>query len=397
MPHFEKMSYDNSELLKNYLHAYQVTRDPFFREIAAGIVGWVNRVLSDPQSGGFYASQDADISLDDDGDYFTWTLEEVRAVLPEADARVIELYYDVGPQGEMHHNPAKNVLWIAREPDDIARQLGLSRRRLCSETIARRPRAVARPRATSVPLPISTPRSIPVGTPCLSPPTWPRRKFWTSPTAAPSRCAPSIASSPKPGTIGADFRIACGGQRLDGSLDDQVFMAAALLDAFECTLDRRYFDAAERATKVFLQKFGDLAEGGFFDRGSDARAHGRPRRAPQAAAGFADARRERGGGDCARPPVRLHRQSRLSRASRRYTCGICRTRGGIWPVRRRRMDSLRRCTRVIRYRLWSPAQPATKLPRKWNAPRACTTALAWLCSASPRMRFLRHPHLLQRP
>ena len=47
-------------------------------------------------------------------------------------------------------------------------------------------------------------------------------------------------------------------------------MAAALLDAFECTLDRRYFDAAERATRIFLQQFGDVAEGGFFDRGSDA-------------------------------------------------------------------------------------------------------------------------------
>ena len=76
VPHFEKMSYDNSELLKNYLHAYQVTGKPFFREIAEGIIGWVDDTLSDRELGGFYASQDADISLDDDGDYFTWTLEE---------------------------------------------------------------------------------------------------------------------------------------------------------------------------------------------------------------------------------------------------------------------------------------------------------------------------------
>ncbi len=74
MPHFEKMSYDNSELLKNFLHGYQVTRDPFFREIAEGIIDWTNAVLSDQQRGGFYASQDADQTLDDDGDYFTWTL-----------------------------------------------------------------------------------------------------------------------------------------------------------------------------------------------------------------------------------------------------------------------------------------------------------------------------------
>jgi hypothetical protein len=66
------------------------------------------------------------------------------------------------------------------------------------------------------------------------------------------------------------FAHRLGGNRLDGSLDDQVFMAAALLDAFEATLDRRYFDAAERAAKLFLEKFGDPAGGGFFDRASDA-------------------------------------------------------------------------------------------------------------------------------
>src|ERR1700741_4760337 len=116
VPHFEKMSYDNSELLKNYLHGYAVTRNPLFRETALGIIRWVATVLSDREHGGFYASQDADISLDDDGDYFTWTLDEVRAVLSPELSRVIELYYDVGPLGEMHHNPAKNVLCIARDP-----------------------------------------------------------------------------------------------------------------------------------------------------------------------------------------------------------------------------------------------------------------------------------------
>jgi len=84
VPHFEKMSYDNSELLKNYLHGYQATQNPFLRETAEGIIGWVNEVLSDQENGGFYASQDADYSLDDDGDYFTWSLDELRAaLLPE--------------------------------------------------------------------------------------------------------------------------------------------------------------------------------------------------------------------------------------------------------------------------------------------------------------------------
>src|SRR5499433_335504 len=125
VPHFEKMSYDNSELLKNYLHGAQLTRNWLLSETAESIIARVNETLSDRESGGFYASQDADFSLDDDGDYFTWTLHEVRGVLSAEEARVMELYYDVEAHGEMHHNPAKNVLWIAREPKEIAAQLGL--------------------------------------------------------------------------------------------------------------------------------------------------------------------------------------------------------------------------------------------------------------------------------
>src|SRR5215469_13936080 len=95
VPHFEKMSYDNSELLKNYLHGYQALRLSRWKQVAEGVIAWVNEVLSDQQRGGFYASQDADQTLDDDGDYFTWTLSEVRSVLSPEESRAIEMYYDV--------------------------------------------------------------------------------------------------------------------------------------------------------------------------------------------------------------------------------------------------------------------------------------------------------------
>src|SRR5208282_149998 len=81
--------------------------------------------VSDQVKGGFYASQDADYSLDDDGDYFTWTLEELRGALSSDESRIMELYYDVEPHGEMHHNPSKNVLWIARGAGEIGKTLGL--------------------------------------------------------------------------------------------------------------------------------------------------------------------------------------------------------------------------------------------------------------------------------
>ncbi|MEK6768137.1 MAG: DUF255 domain-containing protein, partial [Gemmatimonadota bacterium] len=81
VPHFEKMSYDNSELLKAYAHAYAALGNPLYREVAEGIVGWSFEVMCDRERGGFAASQDADVGLNDDGDYFTWTEDEARTAL----------------------------------------------------------------------------------------------------------------------------------------------------------------------------------------------------------------------------------------------------------------------------------------------------------------------------
>jgi uncharacterized protein len=273
VPHFEKMSYDNSELLKNYLHGYAVTRNPLFRETAIGIIGWVDTVLSDREHGGFYASQDADISLDDDGDYFTWTLDEVRAVLSPDLSRVIELYYDVGPRGEMHHNPAKNVLWVAREPQAIADALGTSVGDVTQKLeTARRELFAARGKRTApyVDTTIYT--------------SW-NAMFISAYLEAAEVLGGSEGYGCRTfalGTLdrlitegwddrrGFSHRLGANGTRLDGTLDDQAFAAAALLDGFEATLNMRYFDFAERAMRVVLDKYADNENGGFFDRALDA-------------------------------------------------------------------------------------------------------------------------------
>src|SRR5262245_39090879 len=82
VPHFEKMSYDNSELLRAYAH-WGGTGNGEAETVVHGIVRWVTEVMSDP-AGGYFASQDADVGLHDDGDYFTWTVEQAReALAPE--------------------------------------------------------------------------------------------------------------------------------------------------------------------------------------------------------------------------------------------------------------------------------------------------------------------------
>ena len=124
VPHFEKMAYDNSELLKNYVHAWQAMGNPLFADVARDILRWLREWLSDRERGGYYGSQDADIDLHDDGSYFTWTLEEARAALTAEELAVAAAHYDIGEQGEMPHEPAKNVLWVRETVEEIAAQQG---------------------------------------------------------------------------------------------------------------------------------------------------------------------------------------------------------------------------------------------------------------------------------
>jgi uncharacterized protein len=271
VPHFEKMSYDNSELLRNCLHGWQATQNAFLRETAEGIIAWVDEVLSDRVNGGFYGSQDADYSLDDDGDYFTWTLAELRQALAPDEARVMELYYDVEAHGEMHHNPAKNVLWIARNPDEIAKSLGLeeSTVRLTIANAKRRMLAARKPRPTPY-----------VDTTMYA--SW-NAMFVSAYFESARVLGGSIARDCRAfalktldrmlreiWTDSRGFGHRMGGPELEGSLDDQVFGVLALLDAYEATLDARYFDAARRTMDLAIDRYGDAQAGGFFDRPSDA-------------------------------------------------------------------------------------------------------------------------------
>ena len=129
VPHFEKMSYDNSELLKNYVHAFQSYGEPECARVAGDIVRWVDEWMSDRERGGFYASQDADVSLEDDGDYFTWTRAEAAEVLTAEERAVAEPYFDIGPVGDMQHNFEKNTLHIDLALADVARSAGVSAER----------------------------------------------------------------------------------------------------------------------------------------------------------------------------------------------------------------------------------------------------------------------------
>jgi uncharacterized protein YyaL (SSP411 family) len=124
VPHFEKMIYDNTELLRNYVHGFQSFVREDFLTTAKEIIGWLDSTMTDRERGGFFASQDADIDLDDDGDYFTWTLDEAKVVLNPEELEAVAQYYDIGELGDMRHNPAKNVLHRKYSMDEVATALG---------------------------------------------------------------------------------------------------------------------------------------------------------------------------------------------------------------------------------------------------------------------------------
>jgi len=293
VPHFEKMCYDNSELLKNYVHAYQATGNEFFAAVARDIIRWMDEWLSDRAHGGFYASQDADISMDDDGDYFTWTLEETKAALDADEAAVAALYYDIQEVGDMHHNPAKNVLCIRNSPEEIAQRLNIPEDRVRTLLAAAQKKMYAARLLRPTPY---VDKTVYAGWNAMCVSAYleaakvldlaEARHFalrsldrllaegWNGgpkPTAAGEGAHPTlrhvIAYSEAFSDARAERREDAGAITIPvpGVLDDYAFAVIACLDAYEATADLSYFRFARSIAEAMVAGFFDPESGGFFD------------------------------------------------------------------------------------------------------------------------------------
>ena len=133
VPHFEKMLYDNAQLIRIYLHLYQITKSEpgaiatglpdvagrpvatasgsdsaaFFRRVAIETLEYIEREMLDP-AGGFYSSQDAD-SEGEEGKFFVWTPDEIVKVLGEKDGRIFNIKYDVTAEGNFEGKNIPNL------------------------------------------------------------------------------------------------------------------------------------------------------------------------------------------------------------------------------------------------------------------------------------------------
>jgi uncharacterized protein YyaL (SSP411 family) len=272
VPHFEKMCYDNSELLKNYVHAYQATGSEFFAAVARDIIRWMDEWLSDREHGGFYASQDADYSMDDDGDYFTWTLQEAQAVLTEEEGRATCLHYDINEIGEMHHNPAKNVLYVRASAEEISKRLGLPQDQV--EILLRSARKKMYAARLQRPTPYVD-KTVYAGwnALCVS-------AYLEAAKVLGLETAKHFALRSLDRILAEGWRAETGllhvlaysdanaeRREIPGVLDDYAFTAVACLDAYEATTDLSYFNFAKQIADAMVERFFDPVSGGFFDTG----------------------------------------------------------------------------------------------------------------------------------
>ena len=163
VPHFEKMLYDNAQLLRNYLDAFLITRDTFFENIVRETADYVLRDMTHPD-GGFYSAEDADSLPSDPGEngdhkkkiegaFYVWKQKEIHAELGSEMGEIFSYYYGVQPQGNVEYDPhgefaGKNILFAAhsldetadkfnRSKNDIARMLKDSKTKLLQSRAAR--------------------------------------------------------------------------------------------------------------------------------------------------------------------------------------------------------------------------------------------------------------------
>ena len=128
VPHFEKMLYDNAQLLELYALAYAETGRALFKDAAEGIVTWLEREMVTPE-GAFASSLDAD-SEGEEGRFYVWSLSEIREVLGEEDAAFFARVYDITDEGNFEGSNIPNRLITGEAPPPVEERLAAMRAKL---------------------------------------------------------------------------------------------------------------------------------------------------------------------------------------------------------------------------------------------------------------------------
>lgn len=267
IPHFEKMLYDNAQLARLYLDGWRLLSDgepgDISRERCRAVVSetltYVLREMTDP-SGIFYSAQDAD-SDGEEGKFYVWTREEIRAALPHDDAEIVCAYFDVTPEGNFEQG--KSVLWIPYTIEKVAETLGRETREIEQAITRSKPLLFAarekRVKPTRDDKCLASWNGLMIAAMAdagatLAEPRWIEAAeraldVWKTTAWKNGRLFHAIKNGEAYGT---------------GFLDDYASLACAALDVYEASFVSRHLMFARELCNAMLSLFWDDGEGGFF-------------------------------------------------------------------------------------------------------------------------------------
>jgi uncharacterized protein YyaL (SSP411 family) len=261
VPHFEKMLYDNAQLLRIYSQAYVITREPLYKTVVEESAGYLLREMHQPE-GGFYSTQDAD-SEGEEGKFFVWTLAEIDALLGAEDGEVFARMYDVTEEGNFEE---KNILHPILTVDQASKFFRKEKSEI-EALIARTKEKLFTAREKRI-KPFRDEKIIAAWNGLLLSGLAEAIKI----TGA-SSCLEASRRTVE-FIFGRMFRDGYllhvykdGQAKLRGYLDDYAFVALGLLDLYEVLLDRSLIDRAMELVDIMLREFWDERGGGLFYTG----------------------------------------------------------------------------------------------------------------------------------
>ncbi len=267
VPHFEKMLYDNALLAVAYLEGWQATGDASYADTARAVLQYVEREMVAP-GGAFYSATDADspnpAGEREEGWFFTWTPDEVTAVLDPGAAALATAVWGLTPRGNFEH---RNIPWLERPLHETAKQLGRPTEDVQAELVAiKEALYVARAKR---PPPLLDDKILTA---------WNGLMISAFATAARDLAEPRYAlvagraavflltNLRRAGTLHRAWKDGQVGAL--GILDDHAFLCAGLLDLFEATGEVRWLDEAIALDAQLRRRFAD-PRGGWFLTASD--------------------------------------------------------------------------------------------------------------------------------
>ncbi len=258
VPHFEKMLYDNALVAKLYLEAYQAVKQEPFRQTAESILDYVMLEMQDA-AGGFYSSQSADTD-GEEGMYFVWDLKEVMNLLGPQNAKFFSKVYNMTPAGNFNR---KNVLYLSDSIETLAEKENIpvsefeAQLEVCRKTLLDQRKKRSAPfRDEKI---LASWNGLMIHAFAFGHSVLGKKEYLTAAKRAGNFVWDTMWKE------GRLFRVFKDGQaRVDGFLEDYVYLLESFIALYEASFDLVWIDRARELADVLLDRFWDKEGGGFF-------------------------------------------------------------------------------------------------------------------------------------